>query len=911
MGFPPLLPYNLAIMAVAPGASLGPYEIISSLGVGGMGEVYKARDTRLDRTVAVKVLPPHLASDPTFRQRFEREARAVSSLNHPHICTLYDVGQQDGIDFLVMEYLEGETLAQRLQRGPLPLDQVLKYGIQIADAIDKAHRQGVVHRDLKPGNVMLTATSAKLLDFGLAKSGAVIATGSSVTFTPTQSSPITQHGTIVGTFQYMSPEQVEGREVDARSDIFAFGAVLYEMISGRRAFQGKSALSVASAILEKDPEPVSLVAPLTPPALDRTIRKCLQKDPEERWQSARDLLLELKWVAESGSQAGVPAIVSARRRLHERAWMAAAILFLMASLALGSLYYRNVTQEKPVIRASVVLPPKATFHMVGGPDPGPVAVSPDGTKLVFSAQSSVGEQALYLRPVNSSVSSQIAGTAGGSMPFWSPDSRRIGFFAEGKLKQIEASGGPPLTICEAGLVPRGGSWSQQGVIIFTGGPGHPLLRVPESGGTPAPVTELDEKLGETSHRWPQFLPDGKHFLYFARAGSAGTTNDNNGIRIGSLDGGTPKLLLRTQTNAAYASGYLLYLRDATLLAQRFNPDSHTLEGEAVPITEQIQRDVASSLGVFSASQTGVLAFQTGSAIVGSQLQWFDRNGKQESGLGEQAYHLDFSVSPDRKTVAASLVDPNGGPPDIWMYDITRLGLRTRFTFESSPERAPIWAPDSARIVFSSIKKARWDLYIKSFAGSGTEELLFASDNEKFPNDWSADGRLILFQMNTSGNRNDIWALPMTGDRKPFPVVQSTFNEMEAVFSTDGRWIAYSSDESGKPEIYVTPFPGPGRKWQISTNGGSRPRWSRNGKEIFYLALGDRIMSTEVSASGANFVVGRTKPYFEIRAMRPGTIFTVAGDGQRFLVNTALQTLSGEPMTLMVNWPSGLRKNTHN
>ncbi|HUQ50287.1 MAG TPA: protein kinase, partial [Terriglobales bacterium] len=850
-------------------------------------------------------------SDLTFRQWFEREARAVSSLNHPQICTLYDVGEQDGVSFLVMEYLEGETLAQRLQRGPLPIEQVLKYGIQIADALDKAHRQGVVHRDLKPGNVMLTATSAKLLDFGLAKSNMVMATGSSVTFMPTQSSPITQHGTILGTFQYMSPEQVEGRDVDARSDIFAFGAVLYEMLSGKRAFQGRSALSVASAILEKEPEPMSVLAPMTPPALERAICKCLAKDPEERWQSARDLLLELKWIAESGSKAGVPAMVSTRRRINERAWMAATMLLLLAASTLGILYYRRATEENPVVRAGVVPAEKSSFHMVGGPNPGPVAVSPDGTKLVFSAQGPTGAQMLYLRPIDSTVPQPITGTVGGSMPFWSPDSRRIGFFADGKLKQIEASGGPPLTICDSGVVSRGGSWSHQGVIIYTMGPNSPLMRVPESGGTPTPATEFDKKLGETSHRWPQFLPDGKHFLYFARTGSAGTTSENNGIRVGSLEGGTPKIVFRTQTNATYASGYLLFLRDSTLMAQRFDPDNHKLSGEAYPIAEQIQRDVASSLGVFSVSRTNVLAYQTGNAIVGSQLQWYDRTGKQIGVLGEQAYHLDFNISPDGRTVAASLVDPNGGPPDIWTYDIVRQGLRSRFTFEPSPDRGPVWSPDASKIVYGSIRKTKWDLFIKTFAGSGAEELLLESESDKYASDWSRDGRFILYftQNDPNSPLADIWALPMTAERKPFAVVKTAFNELDAVFSHDGRWIAYSSDASGKSEIYVTPFPGPGRKWQISSNGGSKPRWSRNGKEIYYLELGDRIMSTEVSAVGDNFDVGPTKPFFLIRAMRPGNIFAIDGDGKRFLVNTAMQTQTGEPMTLVINWQTELKNKT--
>jgi serine/threonine protein kinase/Tol biopolymer transport system component len=894
-------------MPLANGTKLGPYEIEAPLGAGGMGEVYKARDTRLDRTVAIKILPAHLSGDPLLRQRFEREAKAVSSLNHPHICTLHDVGNQDGTDYLVMEFLEGETLAARLEKGPLPLAQVLKFGIQISDALDKAHRQGVVHRDLKPGNIMLTTAGAKLLDFGLAKASTPTALSSSLTVAPTMTSPITQHGTIVGTFQYMSPEQVEGGDMDARSDLFAFGAVLYEMLTGRRAFLGRSSLSVASAILEKDPEPISTLAPTTPPALDRTIRKCLAKDPEDRWQTARDLLLELKWIEEAGSQAGVPAVVSTRRRFAERAWMASIAALLLATTALGVLYYQSASKEPQVVRAFIPSPEKANFRFVGGGNQGPVTLSPDGRMLAFSAQGADGIQVLYVRAVDSLTAQPLAGTAGAGMPFWSPDSRSIGFFADGRLKRIEASGGPALTLCEVGVVGRGGTWNRDGVIVFSPAPNGPLHKVRDSGGPSTPITRVDTARGETSHRWPQFLPDGEHFLFFVRLGALGTSNENNGIQIGSLDGKPPKSLLRTQVNAAYASGYLLFLRGYTLMAQPFDLGRLDLVGEAVPLAENVQGEPASALGVFSASQTGVLAYQTGGEIFGSSLLWRDRAGKQTGVLGDSAGYMDLSISRDRQKVATSILDTSAGPPDIWIYEVSR-GLRSRFTFDPGADRWPIWSPDGTRVVFSSNRKGQFNLYIKSYAGSGNEELLLEQDREQVPTDWSADGRYILFA--TRGDpktQSDVWALPLSGDRKPIPVLQTSFREQEAVFSPDGRWIAYTSDESGRSEVYVTQFPVPGRKWQVSTSGGVLPRWSGTGREVFFDGSGERIMATEVSADGSTFKVGQTQPLFEIRAQRPGTFFDVTPDGQRFLVNTAAQAQTSVPMTLVVNWPAELKK----
>jgi Tol biopolymer transport system component len=896
-------------MPLAPGTRLGPYEILAPLGAGGMGEVYKARDTRLDRTVAVKILPAHLSAEPTLRQRFEREARAVSSLNHPHICTLHDVGQQDGTDYLVMEYLEGDTLAKRLEKGPLPLDQVLKFATQIADALDKAHRQGVVHRDMKPGNVMLTAAGAKLLDFGLAKSTAPIAPGSSLTMAPTQaspSSPVTQHGTIVGTFQYMSPEQVEGREVDARTDIFAFGAVLYEMLTGRRAFLGKSSLSVASAILEKEPEPIAAIAPMTPPALDRTIRKCLAKDPEDRWQTARDLLLELRWIAEAGSQAGVPAVVSTRRRITERAWMAAAAVLLLLAAALGVLYYRSVSQEPQVVRAFIPPPEKAIFDAAGGPSAGPVAISPDGRLLVFALTVESSSRLLWVRPIDSLTARPLTGTDNGAFPFWSPDSRIIGFFAGGKLKKIDVAGGPPITLCDA-ISGRGGTWSRDGVIVFSPDSGTPLHQVSAGGGAPTPVTKLDAARGESTHRWPHFLPDGRHFLFLSRIGPGGGSSEGSGVMVGSLDGTTPKLLLLGQTKATYASGYLLFVREDTLMAQPFDPSRREFSGDAFPIAEGVQTDTAFSRGVFSVSDNGVLVYQSGQTITGTRLLWFDRAGKQLGQLGDQAIYIDLSISPDGRRVAVNVLDPRVGPPDIWIYEVSR-GLRTRFTFAGGVESNPVWSPDAARIGFRASVKTIPDLYEKSLAGTGQEQPLLETELAKFPYSWSPDGRFLAFETRgVPGTTRDIWVLPLQGERKPFVFLQTRFLEGQPQFSPDGKWLVYVSDESGRDEVYVSPFPVPSRKWQISSNGGDRPRWRRNGKEIYYLTPDNKIAAVEVGARGDSFEVGPAKTLFETRAMRGGSAFDVTSDGQRFLVNSLVQAQSASPLVLVTNWTAGVKK----
>ncbi len=884
-------------MGLSTGTRLGPYEIVSAVGAGGMGEVYRARDTRLDRTVAIKVLPQHLADTPEARQRFEREARAVSALNHPHICTLHDVGSQDGTEFLVMEYLEGETLAARLEKGPLPLEQVLKLGIEIADALDKAHRQGIIHRDLKPDNIMLTKSGAKLLDFGLAKAAVAPASVATLTAAVTRTTPVTQQGTIVGTFQYMSPEQVEGKEVDARSDIFSFGAVLYEMLTGQRAFPGKSQLSVASAILEKEPAPISTAKPMTPPMMERAVNRCLAKEPDDRWQTARDLELELKWIAGSGSQSAVAAPVIARNKIRELvAWIVAGVCAL-AAVTFGVLHWSH-TPEKPRVVRSYVKATLSSGFLFSGQVSG-FALSPDGLRLAYVALNANGKGGLWVRPLDSLQAQPLAGTDDASYPFWSPDSRTIGFFAGGKLKRIEASGGPPLTLCDAPL-PRGGSWSQAEEILFAPNLNAPLFRVSASGGTATPVTSLDAAKGEVTHRWPQFLPDGRHFLYLAGSPYGLKENPMNSVVVGSLDSKERKLLMHTHSSATYASGHILFLRQNTLMAQPFDAKRLEFTGEAFPVADPVREEETTIRSYFSASQNGVLTYLEGTGEADRELVWIDRSGKTVGKVpGQDAYSAP-RISPDGKKVA--YVRGASGF-DIWSYDLAR-GVKTPLTFGSGSGQSnlfPVWSPDGQRIAYTSVRGGKFGFYQRAADGSGSEEVLLeGTDYVKYLSDWSPDMNYLAYQDNHQGVAST-FVLPLSGERNPHPFLQSPFTTVRASFSPDGKWLAYCSNESGDLKAYVVPFPGPGGKWQVSSGGGDFPRWRRDGKELFYFSLDNKMMAVEIKASGSSFVIGAVRQLFETRAYRSQVgAYDVTADGQRFI----LAYEPGQPneaITLVENW----------
>jgi len=906
-------------MSLSPGQRLGPYEILSPAGAGGMGEVYRARDTRLDRLVAVKVLPSHLSVSDEARQRFDREARAISSLNHPHICALYDVGRQENVDFLVMEYLEGETLQTRLQRGPLPTDELLRVAVQVADALEKAHRQGLVHRDLKPGNLMLTRSGAKLMDFGVVKNLERTAPSSSLTLAPTSTSPLTAQGTVVGTFQYMAPEQLESNQVDARSDLFAFGAVLYEMATGQKAFGGKNQASLIAAILKDEPHSMSELQPLSPPALERLVRTCLAKDPEERWQSAGDLRRELQWIAEAGSRAGVPAPLATRRMSQEKiAWTLVAVLALTAILVAVTGTGLRSKSEGPLLRLSVTPPEGARFNLSGDAG-GPPALSADGKRLAFSAISDRGGNQVYVRPLDSLAAHPIPGTEGASFPFWSPDGKSVAFFADGKLKRVDLEGtGTAFTLCDAPSS-RGGTWGQGGIILFTPTFQSSLYQVPAGGGTPRVVTRL-ERGKHTTHRWPQFLPGGRRFIYFA-ASHEKLDSPDNGIYLASLDGEENRQILKTPSGAQYASGYLLFVQGTTLVAQPFDLASGDLKGAPVPTSENARLDTTTWRANFSASENGVLAYEVGGEASGGQVLWFDRSGQVVGSVGSRGSHLEIRLSPDGKRLAVETQEvPNS---DLWIFDLSR-NARTRFTFNIADESFPVWSPDGSRILFGSAKgDGRYRIYEKSSVGGGEERLILEMDRDLVPMDWSSDGRFVLFVKGDFGIRAtaDLWVLPMIGDRKPFPFLATEFEETDAVFSPDERYVAYASDESGREEVYVAVFHRPGDgsaasrgamegiggKWQVSAAGGSLPRWRRDGRELYYRkADNTTVVAVPVESQGGTLGIGSEHPILQAYQAREFWSYDATADGKRFVVNSQGEE-SAKPIAIVLNWPAALTR----
>jgi Tol biopolymer transport system component len=880
-------------MAVTSGIKLGPYEILSPLGAGGMGEVYRARDNRLGRDVAIKVLPTHLSSDPVRKQRFEREAKTVSGLNHPHICVLYDVGQQDGIDYLVMECVEGETLAKRLEKGPLPLEQVLKYGAQIADALDKAHRSGVVHRDLKPGNIVLAATGAKLLDFGLARPLGPLASGMTLT-ADTPRAAMTEEGTIVGTFQYMSPEQVEGKELDGRSDIFSLGAVLYEMVTGKKAFEGKSQLSVASAVLEKEPAPISLVKPMTPPVLDHAVQKCLAKLPDERWQSASDLESELKWIGESAGQAtGTGFRASARKAREKIAWLiASASVFALIAVAM---WWRN---SKPP-QQTMYFPAPMSFPARD------IAIAPNGhTIAVLGYLESAGKNALWIYELGSQTARHLTNTEGATYPFWSPDGRYLAFFADGKLKKLEISGGPVQIICDAPSG-RGGTWNKDGVIVFTpdARSGEGLYRVSASGGALAPLSKLDKNRRELSHRWPTFLPDQTHFLYMA-TNFAGQKNAD-AIFVGSLDSNEKHFVVEASANTAYAApGYLLFYRDKTLFAQPFDLKRFALTGEARVVLTDLQYQPQVKRALFDASENGLLVAQTGSGVALSQPVWFDRKGKELGAVGKPDVYGNVSIAPNGQSVAVSITDIASQNTDVWTYDLQR-GNTKRLTFDPAQDSVPIWNPGGAQLVFASNRRDFNDLYVKNSDGAQEEKNIAVSEVDKFPNDWSTEGKYILYTQDT-----DFWFVTLP-ELKGSLFLKAPSVLRNGQFSPDGKWVAYASNETGKWEIYVTSFPTPRGKWQVSVGGGEQPRWRGDGRELFYLSPESKVMAVPVT-TGANFDSGTPVILFQATPRQPIPIYDlfvydVSRDGQRFLIITPVKEAETAPMSVVLNWAAELNK----
>ncbi len=850
-----------------------------------MGEVYRARDTRLDRTVAVKILPSELSADPERRKRLSREAKAISALSHPNICTLYDVGHQDGTDYLVMEYLEGETLADRLEKGAMRTDEVLRIGMEIAGALDRAHREGIVHRDLKPGNIMLTKSGAKLLDFGLAK--VAQATALSLSAMPTASKPLTAEGRIVGTFQYMSPEQVEGKEVDACSDIFSFGAVLYEMATGRRAFEGQSQASLAAAILEREPPPLSDLVPLVPRALDRLVRICLAKDPDERWQSAHDLREQLGWIAEGGEAQAAPGSTGRPASARERtAWSLAAVLGTVV-LALVFLYLRARTPAPQVVHSSLLPPPDNSFV------PYNFAISPDGTRLAFVAVGSDGLNHLWVRVLSSSSAQEISGTEDVVYPFWAPDSRHVGFFAEGKLKTVDTAGGAVKMLCEA-PVGRGGTWNRDGTIVFAPTIASMLSRVPDSGGEPVPLSSALGPGGGHGHRWPYFLPDGKHFLYFSDWNTPGDPQ-SNGIYSGSLDGGTPKLLASNLTgNVEFAAGRLLYVRDTSLMAQPFDADKLEFTGTALPIVEEgVIKDTAGFHHAgFSVSQNGIVVIQSSSAF-STRLLWYDHTGKeigQVQGMG----YWDPRLSPDGRSLAVASDDARNGKYYIHVIDLAS-GRSMRLT-DGGREGTPVWSQDGKRIAYVTQESNSSAIYEVPADGSGSPRLL-VKGTQKLVNHWSPDGRLVYMDF---------------GKGLPFLGVYSESDHRvgdlgagaEARVSPDGKWLARIEPGTRYEEIFVQPFVGSGGRIQISQGGGAEAVWRRDGREIYFIGPDRKLMA--VTFDPVTRTAGMQRALFQTHIVSPTFVlfqYDVTPDG-RFLINSLNPD---SPLTLITNWPAMISK----
>ncbi len=849
-------------MTLASGTNLGPYEILAPIGAGGMGEVYKARDTRLERIVAIKLLPKALMEDTDRRLRFEREARAVSALNHPHICTLYDVGE----GYLVMEYIEGEPL-----RGPVPTAEALRLAVQIADALDHAHRRGIMHRDLKPGNILVTKAGAKLLDFGLAK--IAVRPGSSDS---KLSQPLTTEGAVMGTFQYMAPEQLEGRESDARADLYTFGALLYELITGERAFD-----QVRQGGLRT----------LQPAALDRVVKKCLVADPDLRWQTATDLRDDLRWVAET------PPPAAPRPRQVSWRWKALVAALAASTLLAAAAWILKTPPAPKLVRLSMLPQEKAVLHLRLNSG---MALSPDGSHLAFVATLE-GRSQLWVRTLDSLAARPLASTDGAAFPFWSPDSRSIAFFATGKLKRADLSGGPPQAICDT-PAGRGGAWNPEGTILFAPGADQPLQRVPAAGGKPVPVPGIGS---DTLQSWPWFLPDGKHFLYSVR----GKTADSSGLFVASLDASTkPQRLSGVNSNAVFApidanSGHVLLLRDTILLAQRLNTRSWRLEGEPSQVADGVGNILG--LGPFSVSRTGVLV-HGGGVFDSTQLTWRSRDGKLLEIVGQAGTYIGPRLSPDGARLAVGVMDASTGRQDIWMRAFTRTS-NDQYTFGPQSNNFPVWSPDGSRLAWSRAgEDGRSSLFQKAATGVGQEERLAEPAVSQSTLDWSGDGRFLLHQISSHGD--DIWVLPLTGDRKPFPFVETQYDELHGQFSPDGRWIAYSSNGSGQGEVFVQTFPATGGKWMVSSGGGTHPRWRGDSKELFYVSTSGKMMAVPVTGAGAALETGPAALLFETRL--PGHIrisyhYDVTRDGQRFLLLEPVQS-AAQALTVVLNWQAALK-----
>ena len=891
-----------------------------------MGEVYRARDTKLNRDVAIKVLPDLFVSDADRLARFIREAQTLASLNHPSIAIIHGLEQTGDVHALVMELVPGEDLSQRIARGAIPLDEALPIAKQIADALEAAHEQGIVHRDLKPANIKVRPDgTVKVLDFGLAKAMEPVGSAPTMSQSPTITTPaMTQAGILLGTAAYMSPEQARGKAVDRRADIWAFGVVLFEMLTARRAFEGDDIAITLAAIMMKEPDWRALPT-ATPVALRQLLTRCLKKDPKARVRDIGDARLQIEELLtgapEEAQVTPIPLPRSSWRRMLP--WAAAGALAIgLTTIVMGVVALRRAGDVLPAagpVQFTIEPPENTSF---GGPQAGgtgiatQLAVSPDGRSIVFVAGGPSGYQ-IWLRPVATVAARPIPGSEGGTFPFWSPENRFVGFFASGKLKKVEIGGGPPTVLCDA-PAGRGGSWNRDNVIVFApgtianaqGGAGTGLMRVSGNGGVPTIVTQVDPAIGEMRHRWPHFLPDGRHFFYTEIAGPGGSSSKPSMIRIGSLDQSEAAIaLFQADSSVSYASGHLLFARDDTLMAQPFNPDTRQSEGDAFPLAEYVSREGSRYVGA-SASENGTLVYAHDGSLSTTQLTWFDRTGRPLSNVGDAAAYENLSLSPDERHVAVSL---RTGLQDreVWIMDIAR-GLRNKLTVGPGISASPVWSPpDAARIAFQAQRSGKFSLRSRLINSTADDEsLLDAASSNFWPSSWSTDGRFIAYTlMGSFPFRSDIWVLPLFGDRKPFPLIETAFTENSPAFSPNGRWIAYTTNEDGQFNVYVQPFQRAGRKTRVSKDGGSHPVWRADGRELFYIAADRAMMGIAVDTTG-EFTTGEQQTLFPTLAggaLNPSQVYGVTKDGSRFLINTRPQQSSSAPLTVIVNWTAGIQK----
>lgn len=859
-----------------------------------MGEVYRATDTRLGRDVALKVLPEAFAADAQRMARFQREAQVLASLNHPNIAAIYGLEHHEKIQALAMELVAGPTLAERIGAQPLPLDEALPIAKQIAEALEYAHEKGIIHRDLKPANIKLSKDGqVKVLDFGLAKALTDDALPQDISSSPTLSMAATKVGIILGTAAYMSPEQAKGKTVDRRADIWSFGVVLYEMLTGRQLYSGETASETMAAVIMKEPDLAQIPAS-TPRPVRQLIGRCLRKDPRVRLRDigeARVLLEEAIVHPGAGEETAVAAGATPRAggpNVRQQVWIrvVAGIVGVVATAGIGAWVTELVRKPaaQPVWRAAVP-PPVSTLYHVGTRQPGPVAISPDGRRLAFAAKSDQGEVSLWVHSLSTGAAIRLNDTRNASYPFWSPDSQWLGFFADGKLKKVKAEGGPVLTLADAPFG-KGGTWNREDVMIYAPSFSGVLRRIAASGGESVEVTQG----AAGSHRYPQFLPDGEHFLYFHFNASAPNANT---IWVGSLRGDAPVRVLESDSGAYYASGYLLYVRAMALLARPFDAKKLAVTGDEQTIANGVE--TIAGRGVFSVSNNGQLAYMAGRGFHG-QLLFANREGQILKKIGDPANINEVELSPDGNRVAAEIVDMRSGTMDIWTFDVERR-TGTRFAFGPLRENSPVWSPDGTRLLFAGEEKDRQHLFLKALSGSSGQEMLLGGDTNKIPLAWSRDGKFVLYREGT-----EIRALPMTGDRKPFVYLKGV-PPAGATFSPDGRWVAHASTETGDWRVFVSPFPNPARQYQVSDTGVSAPmRWRADGKELFFIDDSGHMVSVEVLGKGDALEFGPAKPLFETA----GASYFDTHDGKMFLLSAIPQRRAPEPLQLILNWPQMLK-----